>query len=87
MSNERFDKVDAKLEKIDARLDDIHITQVAQAKDINHHIERTDTLQNIVMPLQKKYEQGIGAIKLLGFIISCAALFEAAAAVLSYLHK
>lgn len=87
MSDDRFDKIDIKLEKIDGRLCDIHTTQVEQAKDLKYHIERTDALQNIVTPLNQRYQQVIGAIKLLAFIVSSAAILEAIISFLAYIHK
>ena len=74
--DERFDKIDVQLEKIHT----IQVTQTieltSQGKDLKHHITRTNELQEIVTPLQIKYQQVLGGIKLvvgIVFIVGAAA--------------
>jgi len=73
MSSEKLDLIvntqNLLLEKVDnlqREIVDIKIVQVEQAKDIKHHIERTDLLEEIITPLNQKYQQGYGIIKFLG---------------------
>jgi hypothetical protein len=69
------DRVEIKLEQIDSKLDEMKIVQAAQAKDIEHHIARTDLLQEYVINLEKeitpikdKYRELIGVAKFLGYV-------------------
>lgn len=64
----KLDVIDSKIDKLDGRLDRIEVVQAEQAKDIKHHIARTDALQEVTMNLQSKYDQFKGAIKVLGAI-------------------
>ena len=52
------------LDRIDGRLDVIEKVQVKQAADIEHHIQRTDLLQDQLEPVYKVYLQGMGIAKL-----------------------
>lgn len=58
----RFDKIDESLDKLDNKLDGITIVQVEQAKDIEHHIRRTDHLEALVIPITKSHEQLVGIL-------------------------
>lgn len=56
----RFDKIDSKLDNIQSDLTDIKITNAQQAEQIKiitasvvHHIKRTDDLQTLVELLQR----------------------------------
>ena len=71
-SNEQLIRVEDKIDKLHEKLDGVIITQVAQAKDIAHHIARTDDLQKITTTLNEKYIQAKGAIKILCWIAGSA---------------
>ena len=79
----RFNKVDEKLDKIDTSLDDIKNVQIAQAKDIEHHVTRTNELQDIVTPLQQNYQQAVGILKFILFIAACEGIIK----IFSYLNS
>lgn len=57
------------MEKVDSmgdKINKIAITQERQASDIEHHIKRTDLLQDMIEPIHTKYQQLIGVAKFLG---------------------
>lgn len=64
-------KVLDKLDGLDNRLDRIEIVQVEQAKDLKHHIARTDALQEMLIPIYKRDQQLIGIFK---FVLSLSVL-------------
>lgn len=74
---DRFDKLETKIDALDSKLDNIVTTQVSQAKDIQHHIKRTDDLQNIVETLHDYYKELRGAMKVLTGIIMLYSLVQA----------
>lgn len=47
---------------------DIKEVQAKQAKDIEHHIARTDALEEMVKPVYRVYLQSLGIMKFMGII-------------------
>lgn len=64
------------LEQMDGRLDRVETTLVLTQKDMEHHISRTDHLQNIVEPMHERYMQWKGALKLLAFLATLGGLIK-----------
>lgn len=65
------------LDRIDGRLDVIEQVQVKQAADIEHHIQRTDLLQDQLEPIYKTYLQGVGVVKLIVLAATIFGMIEA----------
>jgi len=72
----RFNKLDDKLENVASDVSDMKSIQIAQAKDIAHHISRTDALQDIVTPMAKRHQQMVGVLKFVAFLISLGGLLK-----------
>ena len=51
MSDERFDKIEIKIDKLDERLDKIDVTLAAQHESLKSHMKRTELLEAQVKPL------------------------------------
>jgi chromosome segregation ATPase len=49
----KLDRIETKIDKLDSRLDDNTITLTRQAKDIEHHIARTDALEDLYREVEK----------------------------------
>lgn len=71
----KVDGLDERHDNLDSRLDKIQITQVAQAKDIEHHIYRTDLLEKEVHkvdkdiePIKAHVQHMNGALKFVGIL-------------------
>lgn len=79
-----FDMSDSsKLDRIDAKIDDVHenITQIkvtlaAQHESLKTHIRRTDLLEKKLEPLEKHVTMVQGSIKLIGFVAICFEIWE-----------
>lgn len=69
------------LDRIDGRLDVIEKVQVKQASDIEHHIQRTDLLQDQLEPIYKTYLQGVGIVKLIALAATIFGMIEAIKAI------
>ena len=60
--------IDNRLDKIQDDLTDIKVTLARNTDSLEHHIERTDSLQTIVEYVQRHVHKVEGAMKLLGVI-------------------
>jgi len=85
---EQLDKIEEKLDKVEDKLSSIDITLVKQAKDLEHHIYRTDLAeQNLeilraeMQPVKKHVALMDATLKIIGAIASVvtfiAALYKA----------
>lgn len=54
--NDRLDKIDEKLDRIEDKISNIDVTLVKQAKDLEHHIYRTDLAEQNIEILRKEME-------------------------------
>lgn len=79
---EKLDKLDTKLDGIKEDQAEIRRVQAEQAKDIAHHIKRTDELQLIVEPLKEHLARLRGIAWFLGAV---GATVAAIIGVLEYL--
>jgi hypothetical protein len=76
--------MDKRLERIEQKLDDqnehlasIDATLQAQAIHLEHHIKRTDKLEDMVLPLNDLRKEIKFIIKVIYFISAVAAIIEA----------
>lgn len=76
----RFDKLEHKLDKISEDIAEIKIVQAEQAKDLKYHIRRTDLsedrLEHIeakILPILETKHKLDGAFKLIGIVASIVA--------------
>lgn len=74
---DRLDKIDEKLDRIEDKISNIDITITRQAKDIEHHIYRTDLAeQNInllrteLQPIKKHVALLDAGLKIIGILAS-----------------
>lgn len=84
---EQLEKIEEKLEKVDEKLSNIDVTLTKQAKDIEHHIYRTDLaeqnldiLRQELLPVKKHVALVDASLKIIGAIASvitfAAALYK-----------
>ena len=66
--------VETKLDRVSGDISDVKLVQAEQAKDLKHHISRTDLLQDMVMPLHTLKLQIWGIIKFLTIASSIGGL-------------
>jgi hypothetical protein len=67
-------EISEKLDKIDARLDNMEILQVKHTAELEYHIKRTDELQTMLEPIYRNRLQLIGIAKFLGAVAFLAGL-------------
>lgn len=73
-------KLDQKMERFESIQSAQHDIQASQAKDLENHIKRTDTLQELIEPVVKYHWMLAGATALLSIIATVAtivAVFQA----------
>jgi len=68
--------IENKLDRIDARLNSIDVTLVAQHVSLKDHIRRTEILENEVKPIQKHVAMVNGALKFIGLLGILAGVLE-----------
>lgn len=67
-SNERFDRVEEKLDQVITRISSIDVTLAKQHVSLEEHIRRTALLEKQMEPVQRHVNMVSGAFKLVGFI-------------------
>lgn len=85
MSNERFDRIEEKIDKISDKLSSIDVTLAVNTESLKEHMARTELLEKALTPVQKGYTMVVGIIKFFGFIAVLAAIAEGVSAVLTYI--
>lgn len=76
-----------KLDMINDRLGSIDVTLAKQHESLEHHIKRTDILENELKPLREHVAVVNGGMKLIGFIGATIAFMAAMAEILGYFKK
>lgn len=66
MSEKRFDKIDATLEKLDSRLDNVDVTLAKQHVSLEEHMRRSDLLEEKMKPVEAHVAMVNGVFKFLG---------------------
>lgn len=67
---------DQKFDIIMQDIGEIKIVQAEQHIILKEHIKRSNNLEKIVLPIQKKINYVEGALKLIGFLAAMAAIIE-----------
>lgn len=84
---EQLDKIEEKVDRIESKISSIDVTLAKQAKDLEHHIYRTDLAEQSIemirqemQPIKKHVNLVDAALKVMGAIASvvtfCAALYK-----------
>jgi hypothetical protein len=76
VSDDRWGRVEDKVDKIVDKLGHIDVTLVRQNLTLEEHIKRTELLEEIVEPIRAKITMAEGALKLLGLLAVLIALSE-----------
>ncbi len=69
-------RIDQKLDKIDEAVSRIDVTLAVNTEVLKEHTKRSDRLEAIVLPLQKKVNYVEGALKALGIVAMLAGIIE-----------
>jgi hypothetical protein len=76
---EQLDKIEEKVDRIEEKISNIDITLAKQAKDLEHHIYRTDLaesniemLRSEIQPVKKHVALMDASLKVIGAIASIA---------------
>jgi predicted nucleic acid-binding Zn-ribbon protein len=76
---EQLDKIEEKLDRVESKLSNIDVTLAKQAKDLEHHIYRTDLaetnielLRSEMQPVKKHVALMDASLKVIGAIASIA---------------
>lgn len=86
MDDERGQRIEAKLDKIEEHVSTIKVTLASQHISLVEHIRRTELLEKDIEPLKKHVIMAAGAFKLLGAIAVMAATIEGVVALLTYIR-
>lgn len=77
MNDDQYFKFDQKLDQISTRLDNVDVTLIKQAGQLEHHIyrtelleKRTDLINEELKPIIKKDAMVMGGFKVIGLIFS-----------------
>lgn len=65
---DRFDKLEVKLDNLDTKLDAIIVVQAKQQVILDDHIQRTVQVENALIPLKAQQNQIVGAGKLVALL-------------------
>ena len=86
-SQDQLNKIENKIDRLDAHLSNIDATLAAQHQSLREHMRRTEVVESIVFPLKTNEDrrQGMHDFLTLGF--SLLAATSAFLAVLHYLGK
>ncbi len=63
----RLEMLESKIDRLDSRLDDIHITLVRNTDSLQEHMKRTDRLEKEFHPVRDH-------VKLVQFLVKCVGL-------------
>lgn len=87
---EKLDKIEEKVDRIESKISNIDITLAKQAKDLEHHIYRTDLaeenldiLRKEIEPVKKHVAIMDASLKVIGAIASIATFIVGAIKLLS----
>jgi archaellum component FlaC len=87
---EQLDKIEEKLDKVEDKLSSIDVTLAKQAKDLEHHIYRTDLaeqnleiLRTEMQPVKKHVALMDATLKVIGSIASVVTFIAALYKILS----
>jgi len=87
MEDNKFDKIDAKIDQIGNRLGSIDVTLAAQHESLKEHMRRTALLEEDVAPIKKHVAMIQGALKLIGLACCIAGAVESIITVASkFIH-
>ncbi len=76
MYDNRFDKLEVKIDKLDERLDRIDVTLAKQNECLETHIKRTNLLEKEIEPIKAMQQQVLGVGKLLGVLSILAVIIS-----------
>ena len=80
------DRIEGKLDKISDRLNSIDVTLAKQEITLDIHVKRTNLLESKIDPMESRWSNLLGVIKLVGFIAVLAGIGEAATIIIKGLH-
>lgn len=90
--DDKFNKLEGKIDKLDERLDGIDKTLIRQEGHLSEHIRRTGLLEtqterlfDEIKPIKRHVNQIEGVIKFIGFLSIIAGLLSGIAAVIRLL--
>lgn len=86
MSDERLERIEAKLDKVNERLSSMDATLAGQHVSLKDHIRRTTLLEAMVEVLRRHDAMWAGALKLVGIGAMLAGIIEGTVALLAYLR-
>jgi hypothetical protein len=84
MSEERFDRIETKVDVIVDKISNIEVTLAKQHESLAHHIKRTDLLEQQVEPIRVHVAKITGARELLKILSMIVALVGGILAVIHY---
>lgn len=77
MQDDRLNRIESKVDKLDDHLGSIDVTLAAQHESLKLHIKRTELLEMQLEPVKKHVATVNGAIKFIGVLAIFASIAEA----------
>jgi len=74
--DKRLERIEVKVDKITEHIGSIDVTLAAQHESLKQHIERTNKLEEIVVPIKKHVDMVKGALALITLLATIAAIIE-----------
>lgn len=86
MDSSREERLEAKVDHVIDKIENINVTLAAQHESLKDHIRRTELLEEEVKPLLKHDHMAMGILKLFGFLALIGTITEGAIALLNYIR-
>lgn len=75
IDDKRLERVEIKLDDIADHIGEINVTLGSQRVSLDEHIRRTQILEEIIMPINKRVYMAQGAIALIGILATLAGIY------------
>lgn len=87
MEDNRLERIEQKVDKIDETLQTVNIVLAKQHVVLEEHVRRTNLLEQELKPVKLHVDRVEGVVKFLGLVGVLAAIIEGTVAFLSYVGK
>ena len=83
----RLERIENKIDKLDDGVSELKVVAAGNLESLKAHMQRTLLLEQIVLPIEKKYQQVIGIGKFVGFVALVAGIVESIVLLLAYIRN
>lgn len=84
-NSNRDDRIETKIDKISSDISEINVTLAEQHISLKEHIRRTNVLEEKLIPMEMKFQQFHGIIKLGAWLVTILSAAAALAEIFGYI--